>query len=104
MKIEDVSYGQVSVQTLCRAFLTLKSEEECLDFLQDIMTVREIRDMTQRLSIALLLTEGKGYSQIGEEVSVSSATISRVNRALTYGAGGYQTVLDRLDIRPEIED
>ena len=97
MKIEEVSYGRVNVQTLCRAFLSLQNEEECLQFLQDIMTVREIQDMTQRLSVAALLQEGKGYSQIAEEISVSSATISRVNRALNYGAGGYQTVLKRLD-------
>ena len=97
MKIEDVSFGQVSVQTLCRAFLSLKDEKECLHFLQDIMTVREIQDMTQRLSVASLLQAGKGYSQIAEEVSVSSATISRVNRALNFGTGGYQTVLDRLE-------
>ena len=97
MKIEEVSYGKVNVQTLCRAFLSLQDEEECLHFLQDIMTVREIQDMTQRLSVASLLQEGNGYSQIAEAISVSSATISRVNRALNYGAGGYQTVLKRLD-------
>lgn len=96
MKIEEVSYGQVSVQTLCRAFLSLRDEKECLQFLEDIMTVREIQDLTQRLSVASLLKEGKGYSQIAEEISVSSATISRVNRALNFGAGGYQTVLKRL--------
>ncbi len=101
MKIEDVSFGQVSVQTLCRAFLSLKDEKECLHFLQDIMTVREIQDMTQRLSVALLLQEGKGYSQIAETVSVSSATISRVNRALNFGTGGYQTVLERLEQKKE---
>ena len=98
MQIEDVSYGHVTVHTLCEAFLALCDEKECLAFLLDIMTVREIQDLMQRLCVASLLTEGKPYTRISEEVSVSSATISRVNRALTYGSGGYQTVLNRLDL------
>ena len=102
MKIEDVNYGKVSVQTLCQAFLALKDEDECLHFLQDIMTVREIQDMTQRLCVAVLLREGKGYNQIAETVSVSSATISRVNRALNFGEGGYDTVLSRLEKQDDL--
>ncbi len=84
------------VKYLLKAFLTLETEEEVLSFLQDLMTVKEILDMSQRLRVAQLLDEGKAYQQISENVSVSSATISRVSRALNYGEGGYGTVLERL--------
>ncbi|MBR3195980.1 MAG: hypothetical protein IKF50_04705 [Clostridia bacterium] len=94
-------YEQPEVKNLCKAFLALQSEEECVLFLQDLMTIREIQDMTQRLSVAQLLREGLGYSQIMERVSVSSATISRVNRCLSYGDGGYETVLSRIQEEAE---
>jgi TrpR-related protein YerC/YecD len=89
-------YQNSEVRTLLKAFLTLENEEECLSFLQDLMTIKEIQDMSQRLRVAQLLEEGKAYQQISENVSVSSATISRVSRALNYGEGGYVTVLERL--------
>ena len=89
-------YQNSEVRTLLKAFLTLENEEECLSFLQDLMTIKEIQDMSQRLRVAQLLDEGKAYQQISENVSVSSATISRVSRALNYGEGGYVTVLERL--------
>ena len=83
MSWEELKYGPVDIHILCEAVLCLQNEEECVSFLQDILTPREIRDMMQRLSVAELLREGKGYAAISEEVSVSSATISRVNRAMS---------------------
>ena len=104
MQNDKNPYGHPEVRMLCKAFLALETEEECLHFLEDLMTIREIQDMTQRLSVAQLLREKKGYNQIMEHVSVSSATISRVNRCLNYGEGGYETVLERLDAAKGDED
>ena len=82
---------------LYQAILTLKTEEEVYDFFQDLCTVTELRAMEQRFEVALLLSEGMIYNDILERTGASSATISRVNRALQYGADGYKTVLPRLE-------
>ena len=81
---------------LYQAILALDSEEECRAFFQDLCTVAELRAMSQRLEVALLLDEGLIYNDILQRTGASSATISRVNRALQYGADGYKTVLPRL--------
>lgn len=82
--------------TLYRAIVSLKSEEECRIFLQDLCTVSELKAMEQRMDVAMLLDQGSIYSEILERTGASSATISRVNRCLHYGSGGYQTVIPRL--------
>lgn len=82
---------------LVRAILSLESEEECRAFLEDLMTGREIQDCSQRILVARLLRERMIYSRIAGATGASSATISRVNRCLAYGAGGYRAVLERLD-------
>ena len=81
---------------LYRAILTLKDEEECYNFFQDLCTVSELRAMEQRFEVASLLHEGMIYNEILERTGASSATISRVNRSLQYGADGYQAVLPRI--------
>jgi len=81
---------------LYRAILTLKTEEECYNFFQDLCTIAELRSMEQRYEVATLLDEGMIYSEILAETGASSATISRVNRSLLNGAGGYETVLERM--------
>ena len=83
-------------ELLFEAILALKSPEECRAFFQDLCTVAELRAMTQRLEVAQLLDEGLIYNDILRRTGASSATISRVNRALQYGADGYKTVLPRL--------
>ena len=82
---------------LVRAILALETEEECRAFLEDLMTGREIQDCSQRILVAKLLREKLVYNQIARRTGASTATISRVNRCCAYGAGGYQTVLDRLE-------
>jgi len=82
--------------TLYRAIVTLQTEDECRRFLQDLCTVSELKAMEQRMDVAMLLDEGLIYSDILERTGASSATISRVNRCLHYGADGYQTVIPRL--------
>ena len=84
-------------EQLYKAILLLKDEEECYDFFQDLCTVSELRSMEQRFEVASLLESGMIYNEILERTGASSATISRVNRCLQYGADGYQTVLPRLD-------
>jgi TrpR-related protein YerC/YecD len=81
---------------LYEAILTLRDKDECKAFFQDLCTVSELRAMEQRLEVAVLLDEGLIYNNILERTGASSATISRVNRALQYGADGYKTVLPRL--------
>ena len=81
---------------LYEAVLSLKTPEECHAFFQDLCTVAELRAMAQRLEVAQLLDEGLIYNDILQRTGASSATISRVNRALQYGADGYKTVLPRL--------
>ena len=81
---------------LYESILTLQSVEECKQFFQDLCTMSELRAMEQRLEVAILLSNGMIYNDILERTGASSATISRVNRALQYGADGYQTVLPRI--------
>ena len=81
---------------LYEAVLSLETPEECRAFFQDLCTVAELRAMAQRLEVAQLLDEGLIYNDILQRTGASSATISRVNRALQYGADGYKTVLPRL--------
>lgn len=82
--------------TLYQAILTLGSMDECKRFFQDLCTMSELQAMEQRLEVALLLHNGMIYNDILERTGASSATISRVNRALQYGADGYKAVLPRL--------
>ena len=84
---------------LVRAILALETEEECRAFLEDLMTGKEIQDCSQRILVARLLREKLVYSRIAQATGASTATISRVNRCCNYGAGGYRTVLDRLEER-----
>lgn len=81
---------------LCDAFLLLKNREECYAFLEDICTIKEILEMSQRLTVAKLLDKGMSYSKISKETGVSTTTISRIGRCIGYGNGGYKTVIDRL--------
>ena len=81
---------------LARAILALNSEEDCYRLFEDLFTIREIQDLGQRLEVARLLQNQSTYTEIVEKTGVSTATIGRVNRALNYGAGGYQKVLDSL--------
>ena len=79
------------------AILTLKTKEECYCLFEDLCTITEIKSLAQRLQIASLLYQGRTYAEIFEVTGVSTATISRVNRSLEYGADGYRTVLQRMN-------
>lgn len=81
---------------LFRAILSLRTEEECYRFFEDVCTVSEIKAMAQRLEVARMLDEGAIYDEIVEKTGASTATISRVKRCLVYGADGYLNVLASL--------
>ncbi len=80
---------------LFRAILSLNSEEECAAFFEDICTIKEIQDLSQRLQVAALLNRGEKYQAIEQMTGASTATISRVNKCLVYGSGGYRAVLEK---------
>lgn len=82
---------------LYQALLKLETPEECYAFFSDLCTVSEQMAMEQRFEVAILLNEGCIYNEVLEQTGVSSATVSRVKRALNYGAGGYQTILERME-------
>lgn len=82
---------------LFEAILALRDREECRAFFQDLCTVAELKALAQRMEVAQLLDQGFIYNDILQRTGASSATISRVNRALQYGADGYKTVLPRLE-------
>ena len=79
------------------AVLGLKTPEDCRQFFEDICTIKELQSLYQRFRVACLLDSGSNYLEVSETTGASSATISRVNRCLAYGAGGYQNMLDKLD-------
>ena len=87
------------VERLVKAVLKLETEEECYSFFEDICTIKEIQDMSQRLQVAEMLNQNKSYIEISKETGASTATISRVNKCLNYGSDGYRRVLEKLDTK-----
>jgi TrpR-related protein YerC/YecD len=81
-------------ERLIAALLNLKSEADCRAFLEDICTIKELQDISQRLELAFMLDEGKNYQEISKATGASTATISRVKKCLVYGSGGYRRALD----------
>lgn len=89
------------VDELFDAILTLKTREECYRFFEDACTVNEIHAIAQRLQVAKHLSNKKTYSEIESITKASTATISRINKCLSYGADGYEIVLKRLEGKEE---
>ena len=81
---------------LYESILTLQDLDECRKFFEDLCTVAELRAMEQRFEVALLLSDGMIYNDILERTGASSATISRVNRSLSYGTGAYEKIFARM--------
>ena len=87
------------VDMLFEAILSLETIDECYKFFEDACTIKEMLEIAQRLKAAKMLRDGVNYAEITKETCMSTATISRVNRCLEYGEGGYSMVLDRLERR-----
>ena len=86
-----------SLSKLYEVILGLESVEECYDFFEDLCTIRELRDISQRLEVAFLLHGGMSYQEVSKRTGVSATTISRVNRCLEYGSGGYRLAIGRAE-------
>ncbi len=84
------------VDALFDAISSLESREECYKFFEDALTVKEILDISQRLKAAKMLKNGKSYSEVCRVTGMSSATISRVSKALEHGKGGYALIMERV--------
>lgn len=85
-----------SIDQLFKAILLLENIDECYAFFEDICTINEIKSLAQRLQVAKMLQEKCKYTDITELTGASAATISRVNRSLSYGTDGYRNILERL--------
>lgn len=96
-----MNYRNPLVDRLFDTILSLRTREECYMFFEDACTVKEMLDIAQRLEVAKMLDEKQSYAQIAKETGMSTATISRVNRCLMYGSGGYRLALDRMDRQEE---
>ena len=83
-------------ENMYKAVLSLETVEECMKFFDDLCTVSEIMAMEQRYQVASCLDDGMIYNDILAETGASSATISRVNRSLQYGSGGYEIAFSRV--------
>ena len=96
MKIRSASTDRL-METICK----LDNVEDCYRFFEDLCTIKELQDMSQRLDAAALLDKGVSYKAIMEELNISSATVSRVNRCLNYGEGGYRTAIAKMAEKEE---
>ena len=93
----ESKFQREDLDELFDAVLTLEDREDCYRFFEDICTINELHAISQRLQVAKLLSQKKTYSEIEELTKASTATISRINKCLVYGAEGYQRVLERLE-------
>ena len=89
-------YQNKDMDFLYRGVLSLQTREECYAFFEDICTIKELQAMAQRFRVAAMLRDNKNYNEIQADTGASSATISRVNKCLLYGSGGYATALERM--------
>ena len=93
----ESKYRREDIDELFDGLLTLRDREDCYRFFEDICTINEIHSIAQRLQVAKLLSEKKTYNEIEKVTKASTATISRINKCIVYGADGYRRVLDRLN-------
>ena len=93
--------NSASVDFIFDAILSLQNREECYAFFEDICTIKELQSLYQRFRVACLLDSGSNYLEVSDTTGASSATISRVNRSLIYGEGGYDIVFSRIPELPE---
>ena len=96
--VYDSKLKSDDLDELFEAIMLLENEEECYRFFEDICTINELHAIAQRLQVAKLLAEKKTYGEIEDITKASTATISRVNKCLTYGSDGYNLVLKKLNL------
>lgn len=96
MGLKDLEFKN-DLDMLFKAVLELQNIDECYKFFEDLATITELKAISQRIQVAKMLKEKKVYTEIAEVTGASTATISRVNKCLNYGKGGYNIVLDRIN-------
>ena len=96
MGLKDLGFKN-DLDMLFKAVLELQNIDECYKFFEDIATITELKAISQRIQVAKMLKEKRVYTEIAEATGASTATISRVNKCLNYGQGGYDLVLDRIN-------
>ena len=99
----DSKFKRPDIDELFKAVLLLEDEEDCYRFFEDICTINEIHAIDQRWQVAKLLADKKTYSEIEEITKASTATISRINKCLVYGAEGYQRILARMKEKNQLK-
>ncbi len=83
-----------SVEALLDVFVGVQDTDTAFALMEDLFTIREIKETSQRLAVARMLDDGKPYVAIEEATGASATTIARVSKALNYGSGGYRTAID----------
>lgn len=86
-----------AMDKLFQSILNLESIDECYAYFEDLCTIKELQDMSQRLETAILLSRGASYQEITQQVGISTATIGRVSKCLNYGKDGYRTAIEKLE-------
>jgi len=86
-----------AMDKLFQSILNLESIDECYAYFEDLCTIKELQDMSQRLETAILLSQGASYQEITQRVGISTATIGRVSKCLNYGKDGYRTAIEKLE-------
>lgn len=94
---ENLKTGNKDIEILLDAFMSLKTRSDLRKFMEDLLTIKELEEFAHRFAVARMLDEGHIYTDIQKVTGASSATISRVNRALTHGANGYRATIKRLN-------
>ncbi|MBK5253706.1 MAG: TrpR-like protein YerC/YecD [Peptostreptococcaceae bacterium] len=92
----DSKFKNKAIDEMFKAILLLKNEEDSYRFFEDLCTVKELHEMSQRFQVARMLDKKKTYTEIEKETGASTATISRINKCLVYGANGYRSAIDRI--------
>lgn len=93
---KDKDWQDKKAQEVFKAILLLKTPDECHRFFRDLMTLKEIRDISERWEVAQLLDKGLSYREISEKTGMSTTTVGRIAHWIDYGEGGYRLVLDKM--------
>lgn len=89
------SFHNDMTDKLMDTIVNLKTKKDCYDFFEDVCTIKEILDMSKRLEAAKLLEKGLSYKEVISKIGLSTATLSRVSKALNYGTGGYKKAMQK---------
>ncbi len=85
------------IDRLFKAILSLENTQECYEFFTDVCTIKELKEMSSRFTVACMLEQGRIYTDISQATGASTATISRVNKCLQYGSDGYKKTIERIN-------